>query len=320
MRDIALFLKSYCPDLALVERLLDSVATHNRDRIPVFISVPANDVPAFQGLTRRFADVSVLADDHFATPRVEEKIWSFPPGYITQQMVKLSVHRLSEARNYVMLDSDTYFIRDFGTADFITPDGTGLSVFSSDKDLVADPAYAPFNELRAKRINLVADRMNIPLYARATCHNNTVFQQSVLSDFHEWCRAEDLTLLDLMTIAPIEFSWYNFFLLRHCSNRLVRVEPFIKMVHTRSEYRRLIRAGFSHKSLRRSYLGVCLNSGWAGTEQGRYVSRIESGSRTAALVAGTDRARYIAARELQLFVEARRERPLPRFRHRGQPS
>ena len=71
-------------------------------------------------------------------------------------------------------------------------------------------------------------------------------------------------------------------LVKHCPERLVRIEPFIKMMHTRSEYRRLVAAGFSHESLRRSYLGVCLNSGWAGTRQGRYVSRLERGSRAAA--------------------------------------
>ena len=63
-------------------------------------------------------------------------------------------------------------------------------------------------------------------------------------------------------------------------------------------------AGFSHESFRRSYLGVCLNSGWAGTRQGRYVSRLERGSRAAALVVKSDRVRYDAAREFRLFREA----------------
>jgi hypothetical protein len=54
--------------------------------------------------------------------------------------------------------------------------------------------------------------------------------------------------------------------------------------------------GFSHESFRRSYLGVCLNSGWAGTRQGRSVSRLERGSRAAALVVKSDRVRYDAAR------------------------
>jgi len=304
MKDVALFVKSHRPDLVLVRRLLDSVSRHNRDRIAVFISVPAGDVAAFRDLSRQFTDVSVLPDDHFGVPPVDRKIWGFAPGYITQQLVKLSVHRLSEARNYLVLDSDTYFIRDFVTKDFMAPDGTGLTVLAGNNDLVADPAYAPFAEGRAKKIDLIADRLGVPTLSRATCHNNTVFQDSVLRDFHDWCRSESLSLLDLMTIAPVEFTWYNFFLVRHCPERLVTVEPFIKMMHTRSEYRRLVAAGFSHESLRRSYLGVCLNSGWAGSRQGRYVSRLERGSRTAALAVKSDRVRYEAAREFRLFCDA----------------
>ncbi len=304
MKDVAIFVKSHRPDLVLVHRLLDSVSRHNRDRIGVFISVPAVDVAAFKELSRHFSDVSVLPDDHFGIPRIDRKIWGFAPGYITQQLVKLSVHRLSEARNYVIVDSDTYFIRDFATENFTAPDGTGLTVLADDKDLVADPAWAPFAGFRAKRIDLIADRLGVPTLSPATCFNNTVFQDSVLHDFRDWCCSEGLSVLDLMTIAPVEFAWYNFFLVNHCPERLVRIEPFIRIFHTRSEYRRLVAAGFSHESLRRSYLGVCINSNWAGTRQGRYVSRLERGSRAAALVVKSDRVRYHAAQEFRLFRDA----------------
>jgi len=308
MKDIALFIKSYRSDLALVRRLLDSISKYNRDRISVFISVPANDLPAFQDLARRHTDVSVLADEHFGIPTVDRKIWGFAPGYITQQLVKLSVQRLAEARNYLILDSDTYFIRDFRTTDFIAPDGTGLTVLAADKDLVADPAYAPFATGRAMKLDLIAERLGASTLSRATCHNNTVFQDSVLREFHDWCAAEGLSLLDLMNIAPVEFTWYNFFLAKYCPERLIRIEPFIKMLHTRSEYRRLVAAGFSHESLRRAYLGVCINSGWAGSRQSRYVSRLEGGSRTAALRIKSDRLRYGAALEFRCFCDARLSR------------
>jgi Family of unknown function (DUF6492) len=304
MKDVAIFVKSHRPDLVLVHRLLDSISRHNRDRADVFISVPAGDVVAFRNLSQPFTDVSVVADDYFGIPRIDKKIWGFAPGFIIQQLVKLSVQRLSEARNYLILDSDTYFIRDFAMKDFIAPDGTGLTVLAGDKDLIADPAWARWSEFRAMRIDSIADRLGVPTLSRATCHNNTIFQDSVLHDFHDWCRSESLSLLDLMTIAPVEFTWYNFFLVKHCPERLVRIEPFIRMIHTRSEYRRLVAAGFSHESFRRSYLGVCINSNWAGTRQRRYVSRLERGSPAAALMIKSDHMRYDAAREFRLFRDA----------------
>ena len=308
MKDVAFFVKSHRPDLLLLRRLLDSICKYNRDQISVFISAPADDVAVFQNLSRRFSDISVLSDDHFEIPRVDRKIWGFGPGYITQQLVKLSAQRLSAARNYVILDSDTYFIRDFKAEDFMAPDGTGLTVLADDKDLAADPAYSPFAERRPRKIELIAERLGVPPLSRATCHNNTVFQDSVLNDLHDWCRAEGLSLLDLMMIAPIEFTWYNFFLVKHCPERLVRTEPFIRMMHTRSEYRRLVAAGFTHESLRRSYLGVCLNSGWAGTRQDHLISRLEHGSRAAGLRVKSDRVRYEASREFKLFHAAQLRR------------
>jgi hypothetical protein len=310
MKDVAIFVKTHGPDLVLVHRLLDSISRHNRDRIGVFISVPADDILPFQELSRRFTDVTVLADEHFGIPRIDRQIWGFAPEYITQQLVKLSVQRLSEARNYVVLDSDTYFIQDFALDDFVAPDGTGLTVLTEDKDLLADPAWIPFSVLRMKKIHLIADRLGVPPFSRATCHNNTVLQDSVLHYFHDWCRSESLSLLDLMTIAPVEFTWYNFFLVKHCPERLVRIDPFIRMIHTRSEYRRLMAAGFSHQSFLRSYLGVCLNSNWAGSRQGRYVSRLERGSRAAALLVKSDLMRYRAAERFRFFRDAH----LPRAR------
>jgi hypothetical protein len=123
--------------------------------------------------------------------------------------------------------------------------------------------------------------------------------------FHDWCRSgESLSSLHLMTITPVEFTWYSLFLVKHYPEQLVMIKHFIRMMHTRSEYRRLVAAGFSHESLRRSYLGVCLNSGWAGTRQGRYVSRLERGSRAAGLVVTSDRVRYDATREIRLFRDA----------------
>jgi hypothetical protein len=308
MKDIAFFVKSYRPDLGLVHRLLDSVARYNRDQISVFVSVPVADVPAFEKLARRYTGVSVIADDYFDIPKVDRKIWGFGPGYITQQLVKLSVQRLKAARNYLVLDSDSYFIRDFESQDFVTPDGIGLTVLMEDKDLMADPAYAPFAERRPMKIGLIADRLGVPPASRVTCHNNTVFQDLVLREFHDWCGAEKLSLLDLMDIAPLEFTWYNLFIAKHYPERIVRIEPFIKMIHTRSEYRRLVAAGFSHESLRRSYLGVCLNSGWAGSRQERLVSRLERGSRAAGFVIKSDRVRYEAAQESKLFRDAQLRR------------
>ncbi len=219
-----------------------------------------------------------------------------------------------------MLDSDTYFIRDFGAKDFVSPSGIGFAVATADNYLYADPAYAPFKAGRQERIDLIGQRLGIAPHERATCHNNAVFQEEVLARLHDWRRAEGLSLLDLMTIAPLEFTWYQFFLAKHCPERLVRVEPFIKMLHTRSEYRRLVRAGFTHQTLRSSYMGVCINSGWCGVNQGRYVERLDRGSVVARVTIRADEMRRTLPRELRYLYDSRVGQPLscvPRLLRRG---
>lgn len=310
MRDLALFVKSYRRDHRLIERLLASTAAHNSERLPVFVTVPSEDLRVFTPLVRSFPDVTLIADEYFHIPGITDKIWHFGPGYIAQQLIKLSVHELNEARNYVMLDSDSYFIRDFSAADFLAPDGVGFTVVSPDSDLNADPAYDRFRAARREKIALIASRLGVDTWALATCHNNAIFQDVVLRSLAGWRASEGLSLLDMMRIAPVEFTWYHLFLQRHHPDLIHKIEPFIKMVHTRSEYRRLVKAGFSHDSLARSYLGACLNSGWAGSNQRRYVSRLERGSRSARIVLRADQARYTAAQHLQLFIDARLQAPL----------
>ena len=72
------------------------------------------------------------------------------------------------------------------------------------------------------KIDLIADRLGRANALTSYLYNKTVFQDPVLHDFHDWCRSESLSLLDLMTIAPVEFAWYNLFLVKHCPERLVR--------------------------------------------------------------------------------------------------
>jgi hypothetical protein len=270
-----------------------------------FVSMPVGDLLPFRDPSGRFIDVSVPADDHFGILRIDRKSRGFAPGHITRQLVELSVQYPSEARNHLILDSDTYFRGHFVTKGFIDSDGIGLTVLAEDKDLLADPGYASFAEIRAKKINLIADRLGAPTLSRDTCLNNAVFQDSVRHDFRDWCCSESLCLVDLITIAPVEFNWYSLFLVKHGPKRLVRIEPFLRMMHTRCEYRRLAAVGFSHESLRTSSLGVCLNSGWASTRQGHFLSRLDRGSWAATLAVRGDRVRHGVAWGVRLFHDAR---------------
>jgi hypothetical protein len=65
------------------------------------------------------------------------------------------------------------------------------------------------------------------------------------------------------------------------------------MVHTRGEYRSLIQQGISISDLRRSYLGVCINSGWAGRDQKRLVKKMDTRTLAARWNLKLDEMKYV---------------------------
>lgn len=292
MSRLAIFIKSYKPDVALLSRLLTSIEKHNVEEIPVVVSVPEEDISLFKRSAHQ-SNVTFVLDSIFGIPVVSNKIHNFSIGYVQQQMVKLSVHRLDIADAYAVIDSDSFFIRDFFYRDFMDETDRGFTVLVEDKDQFAAPWYSSFAEGRQSKINIVADYFSLPAQPRATCHNNTIFSADVLTDFDSWREDKGLTLVNAMEIAPIEFSWYNFFMQKFHSDKIVRIEPFMRMVHTRGEYRSLIQQGISISDLRRSYLGVCINSGWAGRDQKRLVKKMDTRTLAARWNLKLDEMKYV---------------------------
>jgi hypothetical protein len=110
MNKIVLYTKPYNRDLERVKILIDSIKKHNRDNIPFYISFPKEDELLFKNNID--IDYVKLAFD-------EDIVDTSFQNWYSQQMVKSSFWRLNVCENYVMIDSDSYFIRDFYISDFI---------------------------------------------------------------------------------------------------------------------------------------------------------------------------------------------------------
>lgn len=299
MLDLAIVVKSFKLDSHLVERLLSSVERYNVDGIPVFLAVPDDEVTFFEGLSN-YDKLAVVAESKLDIPRVTEKIHNFGVGYIEQQLVKLSLHKLELARNYFVLDSDSFFIRQFAYSDFLDNSGRGFTVLTQDKDQFSNPGYT-FADNRMKKVNKIADYFSLPSQPRATCHNNAIFLSDALTWFEQWRIEVGLSLIDLMKIAPLEFSWYNFYLQRFHPELIVQVEPLIRMIHNRSEFRSLMQQGMTISALRRSYIGLCINSGWAGRNQNHLVKKFDRGSPFAKTMIRSDQLMYSLHQQLEFY-------------------
>ena len=102
MVKLVLYCKSFSRDVNRCKLLLDSIVKYNKDSIPFYISVPKEDVQLFK---------STLGTDGYILITDEELMnESLCQSWKNQQIVKMIFWKAIKTENYVVLDSDSYFI------------------------------------------------------------------------------------------------------------------------------------------------------------------------------------------------------------------
>ncbi len=122
--NLILFIKSYKPDFYRVKKLLTSIKTHNVNNIPVYLSVNDDDHDYFKN--NLDYDYFLLKDSDIIPCDIDDP-WRY------QQVIKASVHRLNICNNYLAIDSDSEFIKDFFIKDFIYKDAVPYSLMHEPK-------------------------------------------------------------------------------------------------------------------------------------------------------------------------------------------
>ena len=123
MENFVLYTKSYAPDVNVCKRLKESVDKHNIENIPFYISVPTSDIALFKNILGT-EDYILVADEDIYP------LTSNLDGWRTQQIVKTHFNRLNVCKNYLCLDSDTFFINDFKKSDFMATEDTIYTLMS----------------------------------------------------------------------------------------------------------------------------------------------------------------------------------------------
>jgi|GEM_PF-1042431 len=112
---LAIFCKSYRNDLERFARLLDSFERNNPEKIAFVVSLPRRDTSLFIdriGIGR----IEYLTDEEILGREM-------PQSWITQQWVKFYAWRQRFADAWLVVDSDSYFIRPLKCSDFIDESG-----------------------------------------------------------------------------------------------------------------------------------------------------------------------------------------------------
>lgn len=275
---VVLFCKSYEGDLRRVKRLVDSIAKHNRDAIPLYISVPSKD----RGLFERSVSLppSALArGDHLvwlsdediiaAQPQPEKALGHYRDwdGRLSQQVVKSEFWRLGLCDNYVCMDSDSVFIRDFGNDTFLDPDtGHAYTVIYQSKEMLQ---LAENRRITKVLEHFLKDSAQGKALLGRRGPDYDFSPTPVIWSAHVWRDLYDQYLLprgmdlwDAIENFPSELRWYGEALLHFKSIPLLPIEPLFRVYHYDWQYLRMKKLGETPETVKALYWGLVLQSNW----------------------------------------------------------
>lgn len=260
MKNIVLYTKSYHRDLERIKVSVESIKKYNKDNIPYYISVPQSDLPLFKNNIDT-SYVNLVTDEEIYS--ISEQSWK------TQQIVKSNFWKLGVCENYVMLDSDSYFIRDFYVSDFIYTDTTPYTVMHEQKDLFEwtykfknvlgfDP-YKSYVEDRKKIMDVFERTGRIYDFGPGPI----IWSAKVWKSLEEnYIQPNELTFAKMIEYCPSEFTWYGEYLLTTRVIDIVPIEPMFKFFHFPHQYQTFKQMGYTEDDFTQSYLGIVMQSNW----------------------------------------------------------
>lgn len=263
MSRFGLLLKSYRGDFEYAQRLITSFHQHNSSGLTMYCVVPEVDREMFESLSS--STVVVLSEEPLTSYFTTESVHGIRPGYINQEIVKLSFWELDLVDNYFCIDSDAVFIRNITLGDFMAPDGFPYSVLVEDNELKVEPHYYhEYWQSREKAVRKIADEVGVTDPVLRTCHGHQVFSASVLQSFkNDFLAARGWSYLEALRFAPYEFTWYNMWLQKKNVIPIHQREPLVKVFHHEAQHLEYIMRGIEPQDIARGYLAMVINSNYA---------------------------------------------------------
>lgn len=257
INSIVLYTKTYKGDLERVKYLTESIKKYNVDSIPFYISFPKGDAELFK---------NNIDNDYVKFIYDEDIIQTKSENWHTQQIVKSSFWKLGLCENYVMIDSDSYFIKAFRISDFMYNDTTPYTVMHEQKDLFEwSSRYSDLLGFNPKE-GFVKDRSLIMnTFGRKGRYYDfgpspTIWSSKVWKGLDDLLIGENLTFVDLIQSVPSEFSWYGECLLTNKVIDIIPVGPLFKVFHYEVQYKHYKGLGYTENHFSENYLGIVLQS------------------------------------------------------------
>lgn len=268
MKDLVLYCKTYSRDFLRVKRLLASIKRFNIENIPVYISTPEMERSGLEGvLGNNFvfhwvSDESIVA----ANPKLPLGIEKGRSGGLAQQAIKAEFWRLGISENYVCLDSDCIFIKNFRHSDFIAADGNPFTVIYQNKEFF----QLAKNRGHDKVINNLVNEGNT---VKALFDRNGpnyycpcppfIWSAKVWASLdQQYLQPRGLSFWDISTKDQPETLLYLEALLKYQAIPLYPIEQLFRIYYYDWQYFLLKRLGEQEANLSTNYLGVIYQSNW----------------------------------------------------------
>jgi hypothetical protein len=265
-----LFCKSYIGDLDRVARLWSSIERFNVDEIPFYLCVPFSDLVEFKNRLGVHSDrIVFLTDEEIIkkNPRLNLGDYANWPGYLAQQVVKSEFWRFFDVQDvtYLCIDSESVFIKDFYTDDFVSGSAP-YTVLHQNKELLQlasnrriEKVVRNFHKTCSKA-KLIFGRVG-PDYDYGP--TPVVWSSKVWQDLDsKYLIPNGITIWDAILQFPSELSWYGEALIFYKSVPLQPVEPFFRVYHYDWQYLRMKKLGETECTVRSQYMGILMQSNW----------------------------------------------------------
>ncbi len=258
MENLAFLVKSYNKHLPWTKQLIDTINTHNKDNIKVYLSIPNQDVSLFKNNIDT-QNCEIITDEEVVKNDISQ-------NWFTQQLVKMKFSEMGVCKNYFWIDGDSYFIRDFYLSDFMYDEETPYTTIHENKDLFSWMAQTNMSLLNSvlnsyqndrKKVMDIFDRKG--KYYDWTCPN--LWSVKVFEHMKEnYLKPNNLTYVDLLKHVPGELIWYGEYLLASEAIRIVPCEPWFKPFHYLQQMIDCKNQGNTEETLSKNYLGIVMPS------------------------------------------------------------
>jgi hypothetical protein len=255
MHKLVLYCKSYHLDVHRAKNLLDSINKYNIDNIPFYISVPESDIDLFK---------KELGESNYTLLK-DEDINTLNEGWKGQQIVKSQFWKLGLCENYLCIDSDCVFIKDFKVSDFMFDNETPYTVCHEYKSFFEfmdkfPLSFDPYESFVNERLQIME------LFGRSGAIYDfgpgpTIWSSKVWQSLEEqYIIPNNITFADLIEANGSEFTWYGEWLLHSQVIRLIPKGPLFKNYHYPHQYDFDKQTNYTTEKISKLYLGIGLQS------------------------------------------------------------